>query len=290
MSFVITVLSPETIVQVSDTRLSSLVDRSVTAEDLRKSLIVKGTTGQFVVGWVGLATTDQGHRTADWLFQVLCDMDAVQLSPDEVVGHLAKLASDRFKGLRARDKRCEFVLAGWHDSQPFFGVVSNYSVLDMSLESDSGLRHHMPSYKQSAVALPEFQGWVERFKNLTVRHYSVKVLGDCDRSKLKTSLRGLEHLMKTRTPAAGISQACRQIALEAARNSSTINNNLIAVEMERTGQAHCVYYSEEGTETMLIPDTISMDGGSTQITLSAIVSGDQANVRMRGKIRKRVES
>jgi hypothetical protein len=180
-------------------------------------------------------------------------------------------------------------LAGWDDSQPFSGVVSNYLVLDVSLESDCGLRHHLPSYKESAVAMPEFQGSVERFKNLTDRHYSVRVLGDCDGSKLKTSLRGLEHLMKARAPAARISQACRQIALEAAGNSSTINKNLIAVEMERRGQAHCVYYSEEGTETMLMPDTISMEGGATQMTLSATVSGDQAKVRIRGKIRKRVE-
>lgn len=290
MSFVITTLSPETVVQVSDTRLSSLADRSVMAEDLRKSLIVQGTKGQFVVGWVGLATTDEGHRTADWLFRALCDMDAVQLSPDKIVGRLAKLATDQFKGIRAKDKRCEFILAGWYDSQPFFGVLSNYLVLDVSLESDSGLRHHLPSYKESAVAMPEFQGCVERFKNSTERHYSVKVLGDGDGSKLKMGLRGLEQLMKTRAQAARISHACRQIALEAARNSSTINKNLIAVEMERTGQAQCVYYSEEGTETMLMPDTISMNGASTQMTLSATVSGDQAKVRIRGKIRKRIET
>jgi hypothetical protein len=68
MSFVITIVRPETVVQVSDTRLSALVDQSVLSESLRKSLVVKGTETQFVLGWSGLATTDSGHSTADWLF------------------------------------------------------------------------------------------------------------------------------------------------------------------------------------------------------------------------------
>jgi hypothetical protein len=80
-----------------------------------------------------------------------------------------------------------------------------------------------------------------------------------------------------------------KLEVPAARNSKTINKNLIAVEMERTGQAFCSFHSEDGAETMLIPDTISIQGASTQMTISAAVSGAQAKVRIQGKIRKRVE-
>ena len=55
MSFVITSISPETVVQVSDMRLSALSDKSVLSDKQRKSIIVMGRQAHFVLGWVGLA-------------------------------------------------------------------------------------------------------------------------------------------------------------------------------------------------------------------------------------------
>jgi len=286
MSFVITTVSPETVVQLSDTRLSSLADQSVLSESLRKSLVVKGTEAQFVLGWTGLATTESGHSTADWLFRVLFEMNAVRLSPEQLVGNLAELATAQFRMLRAADKRSEFVLGGWHKSEPFVGVISNYVVMDVAQRSDSESRHHIPSFSEASVAAAKFQGWVERFRNLTERHYVVSVIGDCDPKKLKTLFRGLEGLLKKRVSAARIRLACRQIALEAGRHSKTIGKDLIAIEIDCTGHIYSSHYSEEGTETMLLPDMLSLQGGSTQMTVSTGVSRDQAMVRVRGKIIK----
>jgi len=286
MSFVITTVSPETVVQVSDTRLSLLVNRSVISEDLRKSLIVEGKEAQFVLGWCGLATAGRGHRTGDWLFRVLCEMNAVKLLPDEIVGNLTGLATDRFRTLAALDKRCHFVLGGWDKSGPFVGVVSNYAVLDPA-EQNPGLKHCIPSFSEATVAALKFQGWIQRFKNLKKHHYVVGVMGDCDPAKLKPLFRGLEGLLKKRANAAKISNACRQIALEAGRHSKTIGKDLIAIEMDRNGHTYCAHYSEEGAEVMLVPDMLSRYGGSTQMTISTGLSEGRVRIRLQGKVIKR---
>ena len=198
------------------------------------------------------------------------------------------IATQHFEGLRAKDKRCEFVLGGWHDSQPFFGVVSNYVSLNESEMKDMDLRHHMPSYSESACARTKFQGWIERFNRLTERHYSVKAMGDCDPSKLKTGFRGLEGLLKKGVSASRICEACRQIASEAGRHSKTIGKDLIAIDMERDGQIHSSYYSENGSEAMLIPDMLSIEGAWTQMRTCAIASDGELKLHLQGKIRKRL--
>lgn len=287
MSFVITTVSPETVVQVSDTRLSSLADQSVISESVRKSLIVKGKEAQFVLGWCGLATADKGHSTGDWLFRVLYEMDAVNLSPDEIAGNLATMATERFPKLVALDKRFNFVLGGWDKSGPFVAGGSNYVALNSEEESVSQLKHHIPSFSETAAANSNFQAWVQRFRNPTKDHFLVEVMGDCDPAKLKTLFKGLKCLLKKKAAAAVISSACRQIALEAGRHSKTIGKDLIALEMERNGHVYCAYYSEEGKEVMLVPDMLSLHGSSTQFTIRPSLSGDPTKVRVQGKIIKR---
>jgi hypothetical protein len=84
MSIGIMTVRPKNVVHVTDTRHSSLMDRSVISETLRKSLVVKGTEVQFVLGWCGLASADRGYSTADWLFRVFYEMDAVRLGPEQL--------------------------------------------------------------------------------------------------------------------------------------------------------------------------------------------------------------
>jgi hypothetical protein len=119
MSFVITTVSSQSVIQVSDTRLSSLADQLVLSENLRKSLIVNGSETRCLLGWSGLATAARNHSTGDWIFRVLYEINAVELSPDEIAGKLAKLATVQFRTLIAADKRCHFLLGGWHKSDPF---------------------------------------------------------------------------------------------------------------------------------------------------------------------------
>jgi hypothetical protein len=269
MSFVITTVSPGAVVQVSDTRHSSLADRAVISNDLRKSLIVNGAEARFVLGWIGLATAGR-HHTGEWLFRTLYEMNAMNRTPEEIVETLADLATTHFHLLSGSSghKRCHFVLGGWDKSEPFVGVVSNFAVPDSLERGDSDLRYHFPSFYAGAVAAPKFQGWIGHFKNPRERDFVVDVSGDCEEAKLRPLLKGLKRLMRRRAGAARISAACRQIALEAGRHSKTIGKDLISVEMDCGGHGYCSHHSEEGTEQLLVPDMLTVQGGSTQATVS----------------------
>jgi hypothetical protein len=119
-------------------------------------------------------------------FKVLYGMNPVDLDPDQIVGKLAELATRQFGALNLKDKRCHFLLGGWHKSKPFLGVISNYSTLDSLEAHEPDLKHPIPSFSDAAVATPSFQAWIVRFRNLTERHYVVDVFGDCAAEKLKT--------------------------------------------------------------------------------------------------------
>lgn len=285
MSFVITTVSKQTVVQVSDTRLSSLLGRLPLSEDLRKSVFVNGAESQFVLGWCGLATT-HGHSTADWVLNTLHGINALRLVPEQIVESLTTAATERFRSLMVQDKRCHFTLAGWDQSGPFIGIVSNYAVLSSAEGNDSGVKHSIPTLSEAAVAAARFQGWTQRFRNPTEDHFVVQVMGDCNHAKLKVLFRGLEGLLKKRAGAARISLASRQIALEAGRHSTTIGKDLIALEMSRNGQTYCTFYSESGAEVMLVPDMLSLQGISTQVTVRSTWSEDQVIVTLKGKIAK----
>jgi hypothetical protein len=286
MSFIITTVSPETVVQVSDTRHSSLTNQSSLDEDLRKTLIVRGKKAHFVLGWIGLASTDDHHRhnTADWLFKTLYEMNAVELTIEDIAELLQTSATAHFENLHALDKRSLFVMAGWQESEPFLCTVSNYTFPNATEENHAGPQHHVPSFSEAAVAAPAFRGWTQRFRNLKEQDYLVMVMGDFDRGKLKGHLRGLESVLKKRADAKNISGACRQIALEAAAHRKTIGTNLIGAEMDKTGHAYCSFYSENGAETILVPDILSPEASSTQGTLRTVVSGPDVTVRVEAKI------
>src|SRR5713101_4841964 len=94
MSFVIMPVSPRMVVQVSDTRLSSLADQTPWSEELRKSLIVMGRHAHFVLGWSGFATIHRSaYGTADWLFDQLRGVNAVDLPLVEIAGNLTGAAT-----------------------------------------------------------------------------------------------------------------------------------------------------------------------------------------------------
>jgi hypothetical protein len=89
--------------------------------------------------------------------------------------------------------------------------------------------------------------------------------------------------MKKRPGTAAISAVCRQIALEAATHTTTIGRNLISTEMDNKGIVRSSYYSEGGTETIVIPDILSMQGTLLNATLAYSIEGDQITVKLRGK-------
>src|SRR6266498_893920 len=146
MSFIITPVSRETTVQVSDTRLTFFRGQAVLTETQRKTLVVLGKQARFVVGWVGFAADETfSHNTGDWLYETLRNMDAVALTVDDIARRLELSATTDLADLKAGDKRLAFVMAGWQDSEPFVATVSNYLTVTnkRSPETDSKT-HHIP--------------------------------------------------------------------------------------------------------------------------------------------------
>lgn len=292
MSIIITTVSPETVIQVSDTRLTSLRNQSVLSETLRKTLFVRGTKAHFVVGWAGFAADESlQHQTGEWVFKCLFEMNAVELPIEDIAFRLETRATTDFPRLKADDKRCVFVMAGWQQSEPFLCTVSNYCTVVNSVATDpaeesQSRKHHIPSISEAKTAAPKFQGTIQRFRNLTQRDYVVNVTGDFNSEKLQSHFRGLEALLKKRAAAPEIGAVCRRIALEAAFHSKTIGRNFIGVEMSRTGQAICTFYSEAGAEEILIPSILTPEGCSTENSITTSFSSDGAEIRLRGKIAK----
>ncbi len=288
LSFIITVISPENAVQISDTRISSLANQSLITDEQRKSLIVRGKKAHFMLGWIGLACTDGGHNTADWLFKTLFEMNAVELPIDDIVQHLRTSATAHFASLKARDKRSVFVIAGWQQSEPFLCIVSNYVSLNATNEIHDDAKHRIPSFSEADVAAPEFLGWSEHFKKPRKEHFLVNVMGDFVGCKLDRHFSGLKNLLKKRADASKVSTACRQIALKAASHSpKTIGRNLIGVEMDSGGRAKCSFYSEDGAEAVLVPPVLSPEGCSTESTIRIVISGDEVITRLHAKIARR---
>jgi hypothetical protein len=286
MSFVIMPVSPRMVVQVSDTRLSSLADQTSWSEELRKSLVVMGKHAHFVLGWSGFAARHQSaYGTTDWLFDQLRGMNAVELPLVEIAGNLTGAATAYFSKLRVIDKRTHFILGGWQKTSgvltPFTCVIYN----DLVFHSQTA-RSGKPFFEQSSVAASEFLYSIGSF--VPERHqYDVTVIGDFRSKKLTMHFRGLEGMLKKQVPKEVIGATCRQIALEAAQHSKTINKNLITVEMDCAGRVFCSYHPEQGTDVMLLPPFLSVSGSATQTTLRANVVGDQITVRFHSKVEKR---
>jgi hypothetical protein len=128
---------------------------------MRKTLIVQGMRARFVLGWVGLASTDDQHRhkTPDWIFKTLFEMNAVELSIEDIANRLQFLATTHFAKLTALDMRTLFVMAGWEKSEPFVCIVSNYvSLKNAESETRVALKHHIPSFEEARVAAPLHRG------------------------------------------------------------------------------------------------------------------------------------
>jgi hypothetical protein len=59
MSIVITVVTQNVVIQVSDVRLTSTKDGKPLDEKQRKSALVVGTDAAFIIGWTGFAIQDR---------------------------------------------------------------------------------------------------------------------------------------------------------------------------------------------------------------------------------------
>jgi hypothetical protein len=283
MSFVITVASPEMVVQVSETRLSSLATQSLVSDTQRKSVIVMGKQVHFVLGWTGLARTGNlSHDTGSWLWQRLYEMNAVELPLVQILGDLTGMATRDFLALpeSMRNKRCEFHLAGWHKvsgvATPFTCIIYN----DLTFKAAQA--YHLPVFESTAVASSQFMYCLGSFQSVKAP-FLVRAMGDIDETALKSHFRALKGLLKKRVEPRRICSVCRQIVLEAARRRpKTVGRNLIEVEMDNKGGIRCSYYPDGDQETMLVPDILSARGTLIKGTVRHNIVGDQINVQLRG--------
>lgn len=291
---VVTSVHLKAVVQVSETRLSKLdTNQSTIHENLLKSMTVLGAKARFVIGWTGYATPNvaQPGDTRDWLFKTLCEMNAPWLTAEQIMHLLSVQATAHFATFPPKDdKRAHFILGGWEISGsgellPFVGVVSNFATGRNETRTEGDPRHHIPKYEESAAAAPEFRSWIERFENITDRHYVVNVMGSYKPAVVQEGFRGLEGLLKQQASAERIGAACRQIILEASEHSPSIGRNVIGVEMDSTGKHHCSYYSEQETDVIPVPDYLSTEGCYTRTTITQTADG---KTHVQGKIAKAV--
>jgi hypothetical protein len=288
MSLVITVVSTKAVVQVSDTRLSSLADRTPRPEKQRKSIIVIGKQACFVLGWVGLALVNDGFKTGDWLFQELNGMNAVELPLADIAGNLTGLATEQFKKLQVppKDKCCHFVLGGWHRVS---GVPELFTcVIYNDLIFNAEAHHGQPIWTEAFIAASQFMYSIGSFRPVKTP-FNVHAIGSGNPEKLKPHFKVLKSLMERRAGTAAITATCLKIAREAARHTPTVGKDLIAVDMDKNGHTHCSYYSGDGAEEILVPDIISLRGSSTHATLRAMLSGNQVTLRVQAKVVRRTK-
>jgi hypothetical protein len=285
MSFVITTCSPETVVQVSETRLSDLVTKRRLPGHMRKTFVIRGRQTHFVLGWIGLASTQFGHNTSAWLFKALGEMNAVELTIEEIADRLGYLATRRFLELSTPDeqKHTTFVMAGWQKGEPFICTVSNYvDVYNQSLPAFD-LRHHIPTIREARNIFPKFESSIQRFREIEDRDYVVHVMGDFDRDDLEPHFRGLEGLLKKRASSQEISDACMQIVLEASEHSpETVGRTLVGVEMNSSGKMMWPFYTE--TDEIIVPPYLGLDGAHTGGRMNVTISGDEINVKAEAQV------
>jgi hypothetical protein len=286
MSIVITTLDPKGVVQVSDTLVTGILDKSVLSETARKTIIVLGNKAKFVVGWVGLAIDAKGwHETGRWLWETLVKMDAVELTIDEVATRLASAATNKFADLQAANKCLGIAMAGW-DSEPFIVTVSNYLEVKNTREPDDSVKtHHIPLVTETKCSAT-FRGNIQRFAKKTKRDFLVVVLGDLKSSKLKRHFTGLKKQLKKNATAPDITAVCREIALAASNHTHTIGRTLIGVELSRRGKSTCTYYSENNKPQLLIPPMVTPEGASIGGTITEMPDG---TARVQAKIIRRMK-
>lgn len=288
MSIVITVVTKNVVVQVSDVRLTSLNDGKPLAELQRKSMLVVGTDAVFVIGWAGFAQSSDRHfNTGDWLFRALNHIRAFELPLADIAGNLTGEATHAFNRLREPQKRrgCRFVLGGWHrtsgNAELFTGVIFN------NLIYNSQPHHGQSVWSESSTVNTQFMYSLASFAPVEFP-YNVHIIGSVKKPEwIQRELRVLRKVMDKRGGATAITRACVDVAREAAGHTSTISKDLVLVNLKKNGSFKSAFLPERGTEEWLVPDVTTPEVSTTQGTIRAILSGDEISVKFRAKGLKR---
>lgn len=287
MSIVITVVTENVVVQVSDIRLTSLENFKPLAQLQRKSMIAIGTDAAFVIGWTGFAqSADRKFNTGDWLFRTLNHIKAFEKPLRDIAGDLTGQADHAFNELREpqKDKGCRFVLGGWHrrngNAEMFSGVVFN------DLIQNPNRQAHEPPLIESSTVETQFKYTLDSFLPVEFPH-KVHVTGSPKPEWVEDELRVLRKVMDKRGGQEAIIRACVDVARKAAGWTDTISKDLIVVTLKKSGEFSGTFLPEKGTEELILPDVITPSGAMTQGRIHASFSDDEVSGTFRAQVLKR---
>jgi hypothetical protein len=292
MSIVITVVTENIVVQVSDVRLTSIKYGTPLDKKQRKSILVVGTDAAFVIGWTGFAESINGQfNTGDWLFRTLNHIEAYKKPLVDILGDLTGQADGAFSQLPdAQDtKGCHFVLGGWHrknEKVELFGaIIYNNLIYNPPAENDPRQAHELV---ETATVSPTFLYLPNSFLPSVEFPNLVRIDSPgLKRERIEAETRVLRKVMDNQVGEAAITRACVDVARQAAGWTSTISKDLIVATLKKTGEFTTAYLPENDTEERLVPDVVTPSGAITQGRIEAVLSGDEVSGTFRAQVLKR---
>ena len=272
MSMVVTVVTENVVVQVSDVQLTSLDDGKPLDEKQRKSAVVIGTDAAFVIGWTGFAkSSNKEFKTGVWLFNTLNHIKAYEQPLVKILGDVtgqADVALSLPDPLAVKGTR--FVLGGWYRKngkvELFAAVIFNNLVMD---EQRQLVERPMVDTK-FLYSLGDF---------LPVE-YPHLVRVDSPGAKedwVEEQVRILRKVMSNQAGEQAIVRACVDVIRRAAGWTTTISKAVIVATLKKSGEYTTTHLSENDEEERLVPDIITPNGATTQATIKAIVAGDEVS-------------
>jgi len=125
MTLIITALSENVAIQVSDRRLT-LNNGSIDDDLAIKAICVSCVDASFCIAYTGLAKIGS-RRTDEWVVDYLASINAGELGFTELFDSLQKQVASTFRGLRhlGRVRGITFAFAGCGRPGPFMGLLSN---------------------------------------------------------------------------------------------------------------------------------------------------------------------
>jgi len=291
MSIVITVITPNVVVQVSDIRLTYSESGKPADKQQRKSALVVGTDAAFVIGWTGFAqSSDQRFNTGDWLFRTLNHIKAYERPLIDILGDLTGQADYAFSHLQDPQsiKGCRFVLGGWQrkneKAESFGAIIYNNLIYVEPVDNDP---RQAPQLIESSTVAPTFKYLPNTFLPVEFPHLVRVDSPGMKPEWVEEQVRVLRIVMSNQGGEQAITRACVDVARRAAGWTRTISKDLIVATLKKTGEFNTLYLSENDTEEGLVPDVITPSGASTQTTVSAIVSGNEVSGTLTAQVLKR---
>jgi hypothetical protein len=257
MSMVITVVTKDVVVQVSDVQLTSLDDGKPLDEKQRKSALVVGTDAAFVIGWTGFAkssfvnSSGWQFKTGDWLFNTLNHIKSYEKPLVDILGDLTGQADYAFNRLPDPQaiKGTHFVLGGWHrkngETELFTAVIFNDLILN-----------ERQQFIESPTVDTKFLYSLGAFRSVESPHLVRVDSPGRTEDKLKWTeepMRVLRIVMSNQGGEQAIIRACVDVIRRAAGWTTTISKEVIVATLKKSGNFTTDYLSEKDVEERLDP-------------------------------------